>query len=52
LIYAREALVQVLIYHYRKDISSCGCGWAELGRSWPEHVATIYEESVAARENA
>jgi hypothetical protein len=52
LIYNREVLVEVLVYHYRKDIRSCGCGWSELGRSHAEHVATVYEESVAARENA
>ena len=47
--YDRAVLVDVLVYQYRKDFSGCGCGWAELGRSWPEHVATVYEESVAAR---
>lgn len=45
----REVLVEVLVYHWRKGIGGCGCGWAKLGRSWPEHVATVYEESVAAR---
>lgn len=47
--YDRAVLVNVLVYHYRADITGCGCGWADLGRSWPEHVATIYEESVSAR---
>ena len=47
--YDREVLVAVLVYHYRKDHASCGCGWAELGRSHPEHVATVYEESVTVR---
>lgn len=47
--YDRVVLVEVLIYHYRDGLKGCGCGWAELGRSWPEHVATVYEESVAAR---
>jgi hypothetical protein len=47
--YDRDVLVEVLVYHYRADIKGCGCGWAELGRSWPEHVATVYEESVRAR---
>lgn len=28
----------VLIAHQRKDISSCLCGWAELGRSHASHV--------------
>lgn len=45
--YDREVLVNVLVYHWRSDIKGCGCGWAELGRSWPEHVATVYEASVA-----
>lgn len=47
--YDRQILVEVLVYHYRRGIEGCGCGWAELGRSWPEHVATVYEESVRAR---
>lgn len=47
--YDRDVLVNVLIYHYRNGIEGCGCGWAVLGASWPEHVATVYEESVAAR---
>lgn len=45
---AREMLIEVLIYHWRKDITSCGCGWAVLGRSHPEHVANVYEQSVLA----
>lgn len=47
--YDRAVLVDVLVYHTRAGIRGCKCGWAEPGRSWPEHVATIYEESVAAR---
>jgi hypothetical protein len=47
--YDRVVLVDVLVYHYRDGIKGCGCGWAELGRSWPEHVATVYEESLTAR---
>lgn len=47
--YDRAVLVEVLVYHYRKGITGCGCGWAELGRSHPEHVANIYEESIQAR---
>jgi hypothetical protein len=44
--YDREVLVNVLVYHTRNGIQGCRCGWAELGRSWPEHVADVYEESV------
>ncbi|MDQ1738089.1 MAG: hypothetical protein QOH56_4340 [Pseudonocardiales bacterium] len=45
--YNREVLVATLIYHWRKDIRGCGCGWAALGASHPEHVVDVYEESVA-----
>lgn len=44
--YERATLVDVLVYHYRKDASSCGCWWSELGRSHPEHVASVYEARV------
>lgn len=48
--YDRDILIEVLIYHYREDIGHCGCGWGELGRSHPAHVADIYEESVRAKQ--
>ena len=51
LIYDRTILVNILIYHYRKDDSSCGCGWGILGASHAEHVADIYEESIRAVVN-
>lgn len=44
--YDREVLIEILVYHYRKDDASCGCGWAELGRSHAAHVADVYELSV------
>lgn len=52
--YDREVFVNILIYHYRTNNSGCGCGWGQgqiehLGKSWPEHIATVYEESVLAR---
>lgn len=47
--YDRAVLVDVLVYHYRKGIEGCGCGWAELGASYPGHIADVYEQSVAAR---
>lgn len=50
--YDREVLVEVLVYHTRDGIKGCRCGWVEPGRSWPEHVATIYEESVTVRTTA
>lgn len=39
----RERLIEVLIYHQRRDIGSCLCGWAELGKSHAEHVVNIFE---------
>lgn len=43
LIYDREALVAVIVYHWRTNTSGCGCGWAELGKSYAEHIADVYE---------
>lgn len=45
--YDRRVLVDVLVYHWRTQTSGCGCGWAVLGLSHAEHVADVYEESVA-----
>lgn len=42
----RTILVDVLVYHYRKNSASCGCGWAELGRSHPEHVVDVFEQAL------
>lgn len=49
--YNRKVLVEILVYHYRTNSSGCGCGWGELGKSHPEHVADVYEESILALEN-
>lgn len=46
--YDREVLVTVLVYHQHTNTSGCICGWAVLGASHPEHVADVYEQSVAA----
>jgi len=48
--YRRDVLIEVIVYHQRRDIVGCACGWAVLGASHPEHVATVYEESVRHRE--
>lgn len=45
-VYSRGVLVGVLIYHQRKDITSCQCGWAELGKSHAGHVADVYEQCI------
>ena len=42
----RNVLLQVLIYHQRLDIGSCGCGWSVLGASHAEHVADVYEDAL------
>lgn len=53
MIYDREVLVNVLVYHWRTNTNACGCGWGkapgDLGKSHPEHVANVYEESIAAK---
>lgn len=46
--YRRDVLTTVLIYHQRRDITSCACGWSVLGASHAEHVADVYEASVLA----
>jgi hypothetical protein len=52
LTHRRDVLVSTLIYHYRKNSESCGCGWGELGHSHPEHVADVYEMSLRAFDQA
>ena len=47
--YERSILVETLVYHWRTSTAGCGCGWAELGRSHADHVADVYEASMAAR---
>jgi hypothetical protein len=47
--YDRKVLVEVLIYHQRKNVRYCECGWGELGKSHAEHVADIYEMSIKER---
>lgn len=44
--YDREALVDVMIYHWPTLTSGCTCGWGVLGASFPEHVADIYEQKM------
>lgn len=48
--YDREVLKQIVIYHYKRDIKGCVCGWAELGRCHSDHIADLYEESVCAKQ--
>jgi hypothetical protein len=47
--YDRDTLVTTLVYHWATNTSGCGCGWAKLGASHPEHVADVYEQSVASK---
>jgi hypothetical protein len=46
----RKTLEEVLVYHYRKDIGVCGCGWKELGKSHPAHVVDIYEMTLMIKQ--
>ena len=39
----RELMVEVLIFHQRKDAQYCMCGWGELGKSHSEHVIQVFE---------
>ena len=32
-----ETAQAILVAHQRRDIGSCLCGWADLGRSHPGH---------------
>lgn len=41
-----QLTIDVLVAHQRKDLTSCICGWAELGRSHAEHVANALEAEV------
>jgi hypothetical protein len=44
---ALEAAAAVLVYHQRKDITSCMCGWSELGKSHAAHQARLALEAAA-----
>lgn len=45
-IYQRDVLVDVVIHHHRESIKGCSCGWSQLGLSWADHVADVYESAV------
>lgn len=44
---AVEAAADVLVYHQRRDIKGCTCGWSAPGRSYPEHQARLALEAAA-----
>lgn len=50
MIYDRKVLVEVLVYHWPTNTAGCTCGWAVLGQSHPEHVADVYEASLAEKQ--
>lgn len=52
ILYDRDMLVEIIVYHWRTESSGCGCGWAVLGASYAEHIADVYEASVIARTGA
>jgi hypothetical protein len=37
----------VMVYHQRRGIKGCACGWSELGRSHAEHQARLALEAAA-----
>ena len=44
----RAILLSVLTYHWPTRNNGCTCGWAELGRSFPNHQVEVYEQAVEA----
>ena len=44
--YDRDMLVKILVYHQRRNIQHCMCGWRRLGNSHADHVADVYEQCV------
>jgi hypothetical protein len=44
---AVEAAGGVLVHHQRNDITSCMCGWSELGKSHAVHQAQLALEAAA-----
>ena len=48
----RQLAAAILVAHQRYDITSCLCGWAELGRSHAEHVASVLDNAGALRDRA
>ena len=41
---------EILIYHQRRDITGCLCGWSELGKSHPGHQVQLLKEAGLLRE--
>ena len=46
----RAILIEVITYHYMDKNASCGCGWAELGKSQPAHVVDVFEQELQFRK--
>lgn len=42
----------ILVAHQRRDISSCLCGWAELGKSHARHQAAMLREAGLLRDES
>ncbi|WP_069765973.1 MULTISPECIES: hypothetical protein [unclassified Streptomyces] len=40
----------ILVAHQRRDISSCLCGWAELGKSHARHQVAMLREAGLLRD--
>jgi hypothetical protein len=48
----RQLAEEILIYHQRKDITGCICGWAELGKSHPGHQVEMLTRAGLLAEAA
>lgn len=48
--YRRDILNNVLIYHQRKNIGECICGWSVLGALHAEHICDVYEATLQEAE--
>lgn len=44
-----DRAVEVLVAHQRQTSQFCLCGWGELGKSHPEHVAAMLDAAGVLR---
>lgn len=47
-----DPVIDAIVWHQRKDIGGCLCGWSVLGASWAEHVAGIVRPLIGAEVRA
>jgi hypothetical protein len=41
-----ETAQAILTAHQRRDVTSCLCGWSELGKSHPAHQVAMLREAA------